>query len=129
MRGIVVLLMMWLAGAASANVSGEWSISGAFDAESVAKGTEQQADLVCYLKQEHEALTGECRPADGPGGVPIAGTVRGDEIEWRFDIALGPDSKKQTVTYKASINDAGTRMKGTFSIADRRGAFTAERQQ
>jgi hypothetical protein len=128
MRRIVVLLMMWLAAATAASVSGEWLISGAFDEESVAKGMKQRADLVCYLKQEHEALTGACRPADGPGGVPVEGSVRGDQVEWHFDIATGPNTKKQTITYRSTVNDAGTRMKGTFSIADLGGAFTAERQ-
>jgi hypothetical protein len=128
MRKIVVLSMMWLAAATAANVSGEWLISGAFDAESVAKGMKRQADLVCYLKQEREVLTGECRPADGPGGVPVAGGAKEDHVEWGFEIALGPDSKKQTVTYTGTLNTTGTRMKGTFSISDRRGTFTAERQ-
>ena len=128
MGSIVVLLMTWFAAATTANVSGEWLISGAFDAASVAKGVKQRADLICGFKQEHEALTGACRPPDGPDGVPVTGTVRGDHVEWRFDIALSPNAKKQTVTYTSTVNDAGTHMKGTFSIAELRGAFTAEKQ-
>src|SRR6266516_1742040 len=99
MRNIVVLLITWLAAAGAADVSGGWSISGAFDGASVAKGVKRQADLICDLKQEHETLTGECRPANGPGDVPVVGTVRDDQVEWRFDIALSPAAKKQTVTY------------------------------
>lgn len=128
MRNMVVLLMTWLAAAGAADVSGEWSISGAFDEASIAKGVKRQADLICDFKQEHETLTGECRPANGSGGVPVVGTVRDDQVEWRFDIALSPDAKKQTVTYTSTVTDAGTRMKGMFSIADLRGTFTAEKQ-
>ena len=128
MRNGVVLLMTWLAAAGAADVSGGWSVSGTFDEASVAKGVKGQADLICDLKQEHEALTGECRPTNGPAGVPVVGTVRDDQVEWRFDIAVSPDAKKQTVTYTGTVNDAGTRMKGTFSIADLRGTFTAEKQ-
>jgi hypothetical protein len=127
MRNIVVL-MTWLAAAGAADVSGEWSISGAFNEPSVAKGAKRQADLICDLKQEHEALTGECRPTNGPAGVLVVGTVRDDQVEWRFEIALGPNAKKQTVTYTGTVNDAGTRLKGTFSIADLRGTFTAEKR-
>jgi hypothetical protein len=128
MRSIVVLFMTWLAAAGAADVSCEWLISGAFNEASVAKGVKRQADLICDLKQEHEALTGECRPTNGPAGVPIVGTVRDDQVEWRFEIALRPDAKKQTVTYTGTVNDAGTRLKGTFSIADLRGTFTAEKR-
>jgi hypothetical protein len=127
MRMIPMLLMVWLA-AATTSVSGEWAVSAAFDATSVAKGMPPRAGLVCYLKQEQDALTGDCRPANGPGGVPVAGTVRGDRVEWRFEIALGPNMKKQTITFRSTVNRSGTRMKGTFSIANRRGTFTAKRQ-
>src|SRR4051812_2480775 len=127
MRNGIVLSMMWLAAAMTANLSGEWTVSGSFDAASVAKGMKQKTDLVCYVTENNGAITGECRPADGPGGVPIAGSVRGNRVEWHFDIALSADSKKHTATYTSTVNAAGTRMKGTFAIADRSGTFTAKR--
>jgi len=128
MRNSVVLLMMWLAAATTVNVSGEWMVSGSFDAASVAKGMKQKTDLVCYLTQKDEALTGECRPANGPVGIPVTGRVQRNRVEWHFDIALGPGSKKQTATYTSTVNAAVTRLKGTFSIADRLGAFTAKKE-
>ena len=128
MRNNVVMLMMWLAAATTANVSGEWLVSASFDAASVAKGMKQKSDLVCDLTQKDQTLTGECRPANGPGGIPVAGRVQGDHVEWHFDIALGPHSKKQTATYRSTVDAAGTRLKGTFTIADREGTFTATRR-
>jgi len=84
--------------------------------------------LVCTLEQHGDALDGSCRPDTGPEGVPVAGTVRGRRVEWRFEIALAPDEPKQTATYTATLNEDGTKMSGTFSIAHRRGTFTGARQ-
>lgn len=127
MRKIILMLAIWVGTVASADVSGEWAVTGALDAASIAKGAPQDASLVCQFRQDRDRLTGSCRPASGPDGVSVVGSVQEQRVEWRFDIALSPDAKKNTVTYSGTVNDAGTDMKGTFSIADVRGEFTAKR--
>jgi hypothetical protein len=128
MRAVLPLLLLFAMPLRAADVSGEWSVKGSFDSTTVAKGMQPQADLVCTFAQQSATLTGSCRPPDGPGGVPIAGLVQGQQVEWHFDIAIELNGKKQTVTYISTLNDAGTSMRGTFAIADRRGEFTAEKQ-
>jgi hypothetical protein len=101
----------------AADVSGEWNVRASFDSASVAKGMQERADLVCTFEQRNDTLKGTCQPPNGPEGVPVAGTVQGSQVEWHFDIAIEPNGKKQTVTYTSTLNDTGTSMKGTFSIA------------
>ena len=111
----------------AADVSGEWFVEGSFDAASVARGARERADLVCTFAQRGGALSGTCRPPSGPDGVPAAGSVRGPDVEWRFDIALAADRKKETVVYRGRLDDDGTRIRGTFRIGGMGGRFSAER--
>jgi hypothetical protein len=127
-RLVFMLLSMLILPLGQADVSGEWSVKGSFDADSVARGLPSHADLICTFEREAAALTGSCRPSDGPGGAPVQGRVEGLHVEWHFDIALEPHGKKQTVTYAGLLNDRHTSMKGTVAIADMRGEFTAEKQ-
>ncbi len=128
MRILIVLLTMLTLPLRPADVSGEWSIQGRFDAPSVARGTPPHADLVCTFERKAETLNGTCRPADGPAGVPVEGRVEAQHVEWHFDIATERNGKKQTVTYTGVMNDGGTSMKGAVAIGEMRGEFTAEKQ-
>jgi hypothetical protein len=127
-RMLIVLLTVLTVPLRPADVSGEWSIQGTFDAPSVARGMPPHADLVCTFERNAETLKGTCRPADGPGGVPVEGRVEGQHVEWHFDIATERNGKKQTVTYTGVMNDGATSMKGTVAIGEIRGEFTAEKQ-
>jgi len=97
-------------------IAGEWLI------------TQPQGELICTFEEHDGVLGGSCRPASGPEGVPMSGTVEGGRVEWRFEIALAPGEKKQTVTYIGTLDASGVSMRGTFSIGDLRGEFTGEKQ-
>ena len=129
-RTLIALLMLPLLSlsAQAPDVSGEWAVTARFDAKSVARGMPVRADLVCTLNQQHDRLGGGCRPADGFAEVEIRGTVRGQHVEWRFDIALTPDGKDQTATYTSTLNRARDSMKGRFAVGGMRGEFTARKQ-
>jgi len=124
----VVAVLVACASNGAADISGEWRVEGSFDAASVAKGVQQRADLVCAFTERGAALSGTCRPASGPEGVRVTGSVRDRDVEWQFEIALAPDRKKDTAIYRGRLDDEGTRIRGTFRIADMRGEFSAERQ-
>ena len=128
MRLVLVLLTLLTLPLRPADVSGEWNVQGSFDPSSVARGMPPRADLVCTFERQAGTLTGTCRPSDGPAGVPVAGTVEGQHIEWHFDIATERNGKRQTATYTGTLNDTDTSIKGTVAIADMRGEFTAEKQ-
>jgi hypothetical protein len=128
MRVMVAMLLLLATPLRAADVSGEWTVKGSFDSARPATGAQPEANLVCTFAEQSGTLTGSCRPPDGPGGVPIAGSVQGRQVEWRFEIALEPRGKKHPVTYRGTLTDSGTSMKGTFAIADRRGEFTAARE-
>jgi hypothetical protein len=80
------------------------------------------------LTERGGALCGTCRPPAGPEGAPITGRVRDRDVEWRFDIALARDEKRQTVIYRGRLDGGRNHIRGTFRIADLSGSFTAERQ-
>lgn len=127
-RLLIVLLTTLTLPLRPADVSGEWNLQGTFDAPSVARGMPPHADLVCTFERQAEALRGTCRPADGPGGVPVEGRVEGQQVEWHFDIATERNGKAQTVTYTGVMNEGASSMKGTVAIGEMRGEFTAEKQ-
>ena len=108
--------MLMAAAIAAAGLSGQWKI------------VQPGVTLICTFETRGDSLGGSCRPATGPEGVPISGTQKGRAIEWRFDIALDPHSPKQIATYRATMSRSGAAMRGTFSIADRRGRFTGRRE-
>ena len=112
----------------TADMSGEWLVKGSFDAASVAKGTEERADLVCTFAERGASLSGACRPASGPEGAAVAGSVHDRDVEWHFDIALGRGRKKERVTYRGTLDDERTHIRGTFRIADLGGEFNAEKE-
>ena len=100
----------------AADIAGEWRIA------------QPGNTLVCTFARNGGALAGNCGPASGPDGVSIEGTVSGRHVVWTFQIALDPKGKKQPVTYTGTLDASGNKMRGTFSIANRHGAFRGVRQ-
>ena len=103
-------------GDSAPGIAGEWLI------------TQAAGDLICAFEERDGALSGTCRPATGPEGVPITGSVRDRRVDWQFDIALAPGERKQTVTYGGTLDERGTSMRGAFSVGNLRGEFTGEKQ-
>jgi hypothetical protein len=79
------------------------------------------------LKEHEEVLTGSCGP-DEESGVPVTGEVRGRHVTWRFDIALEENGPKHTVTFTSTLDDSGTLLTGSFTVANFGGDFTARKQ-
>lgn len=63
------------------------------------------------FKQEGEKLTGSY--AGALGEAKLTGTVKGDAIEFSFDVA--PQGDKVKVVYKGTIK-SGTAMSGTMTV-------------
>jgi hypothetical protein len=122
----VLLTMMIPSG--SMDATGAWRVVARFDEPSVARGAPARADLVCTFAQRNAGLTGECRPADGPDGVPVRGSVNGDSIVWSFDIAINDAERKEPVTFTGTAEENGASIAGTLAMGELRGAFTARRE-
>ncbi len=74
------------------------------------------------FKQEGEKLTGTYSGMFGK--APISGTVKGDEVEFTFEVS-NVDGK---VRYKGKL-DGATRMKGEVEYGDvGKGSFTAKKK-
>jgi hypothetical protein len=123
----ILVLMILSVPVAAADVSGDWQVDGAFDEASRSSGAVGGVDLICRLKQDAEKLTGRCGP-DLDSGAPVSGDVQGQNIVWRFEIALQPDGPQHVVTFKATLDDRAATMHGTFAVAEFQGRFSAKRQ-
>ncbi len=91
---------------------------------------EQATNLACAFTETNGSLTGTCRGAeqDGPG-TSITGHVRGEHVEWQFEIALAPNERKHAARFVGTVNRSGNAMDGSLAIADERGTFTATRRR
>ncbi len=112
MRRLLLLVGLMLCGLAltAADISGTWSADVELDAGS---GT-----ATFVLKQTGDTLSGSYSGALGE--AKVTGSVKGDEVEWRFE---SPDAGK--VVYKGKL-DGASKIKGTVEYgALGKGSFTA----
>jgi hypothetical protein len=101
---------------AAADITGNWEVEATFEDSSVAGG-----GFDCAFKQEGEQLTGKC----SGGTASVTGEVKGQNVSWRVQGAANSDA----LTFTGTVDDAGTGMKGRFTIAGKGGQFTAVKQK
>jgi hypothetical protein len=99
---------------AAADIAGTWAVDASFEDSSLGGG-----EFECAFKQEGEQLTGNC------SGRALTGEVKGQIIRWQLQVGNPP----QTTTYSGTVDDAGTNIKGTFTLAGKGGRFTASKQR
>ena len=115
MRILAVVLLLALSALMlqAADVSGTWAVTVMLDAGS---GT---ANFV--FEQKGDTLSGTYSGVLGQANV--AGTVKGDQVEWSFD--GGPAGK---VSFHGTL-DGATKMKGTAEYGQLgKGSFTGEKK-
>ena len=98
---------------ATADITGTWALDASFDDNSVAGG-----EFDCAFKQEGEQLTGNC------SGRALTGEVKRQIVRWQLQVGNPP----QTTTYSGTVDEAGTHINGTFTLAGKGGHFTASKQ-
>jgi hypothetical protein len=126
---LLVLAMPIVFVRVAADVSGEWKVDGTFDDASLARGWPQpRATLVCALKLDNGKVTGECKPSGAQRGASVVGEAMGENIRWRFEIAIQPGAAPVAMTYTGRLNQAQTAVRGTFAVSDFGGDFTATKQ-
>jgi hypothetical protein len=101
--------------AAAPDLTGQWSLEANFDDSNTPGG-----GFDCAFKQEGEQLTGTC--ADG--AAPVTGELKGQNVTWKMKAGV----TRETITYTGLVDDAGTSMKGRFTMADKGGSFTASKR-
>jgi hypothetical protein len=94
----------------AAVVTGPWALNFIYR-----DGTHTQG--YCTLVQRGTVLSGACGP-DMAGGAPISGSIVDNEVIWQVD--GGP-------SYRATLDERGTFMRGAFSSTGGEGVFTAMR--
>ncbi|HTA43993.1 MAG TPA: hypothetical protein VK789_16180 [Bryobacteraceae bacterium] len=116
MKKLTLLIVLLLSALTllGADLTGTWSVAVALDAGSGA--------ATFTFKQTGEALSGTYTGTFGQSKV--AGTVKGDQIEWSFD-----SEQVGKVTYQGTIDGEG-KMKGTVIYGQLgKGTFAGERAQ
>ena len=101
---------------AAADISGHWEIEATFEDSSVAGG-----GFDCAFMQQGEQLTGDC----SGGTASVTGVVKGQNVNWRLQGAANSDA----LTFIGTVDEAGTGMKGHFTIAGKGGQFTDVKQK
>jgi len=130
MRNILVCAAVVVATlrAAVPDVSGQWSVVATFDRASGTREQQQQVELVCTFEQHDSALAGSCRPADGPEGLPITGTVGEKTVDWSFQIAPSATAARQSAIFRGTRGSGASAMSGRFEFGDSRGRFRATKR-
>jgi hypothetical protein len=100
---------------AAADITGQWEVEATFDDNSLAGG-----GFDCAFKQEGEHLTGNC----SGGTASVTGEVKGQNVSWRLQRAANSDA----LIFTGIVDDAGTGIKGRFTIAGKGGQFSAVKQ-
>ena len=95
------------------DLSGRWEIDADFDDASLSGG-----GFDCVFKQEGDRLTGSCQD------IPLTGEVKEANVKWQIRAGQTQD----VITYTGTVNEAGTRINGRFSMAGKGGRFTASKQ-
>ncbi len=115
MRRLLTLALFSMA-ALAADISGTWNAAVELD---VGSGTP-----TFVLKQTGDQITGTYSGALGE--AKVKGTVTGDKVEIKFDIA--PDGDKVTAIYSGTLN-GDNKMKGTVKLGSLgSGTFTATKK-
>ncbi len=99
---------------AAADITGTWELNASFDDSSLGGG-----EFECAFKQDGEQLTGNC------SGRALTGEVKGQNVRWQLQV----DNPPQTTTYSGTVDEAGTNINGTFTLAGKGGRFTASKQR
>jgi hypothetical protein len=113
LTGLTVVVL-----AAALDVTGKWEVEATFDDGSISGG-----GFDCAFKQDGERLTGNC----SGGTAQLTGEVKGQSISWRLQ--SGGNTPSVTTSFTGTLDEAGTNMKGRFTVADKGGRFTASKQQ
>src|SRR3979490_176432 len=101
---------------AAADITGKWGVDATFDDRSLDGG-----GFDCAFKQQGEQLTGTC----SGGTASVTGEVKGQNVNWRIQGAANSDA----LTFTGTVDEAGTGIKGHFTIAGKGGQFTAVKQK
>jgi hypothetical protein len=118
MKGLGVALFPALAVVAlvtAADITGKWEVEATFEDGSVEGG-----GFDCAFKQQGEQLTGNC----SGGTVSVTGEVKGNDVSWRVQ-----GTNRDALTFTGTVDDAGTGIKGHFTVAGKGGQFSAVKQQ
>ena len=91
-------------------------VEAAFDDSSVEGG-----GFDCAFKQQGEQLTGNC----SGGTASVTGEVMGRNVSWRLQGAANSNA----LTFTGTLDEAGTGIKGHFTIAGKGGQFSAVKQK
>ena len=119
MKKLVVLLFPSLAFVvlvAAADITGNWEVEATFEDSSTGGG-----GFDCVFKQQGEQLTGSC----SGGTASVTGEVKGQNVTWRLRGAANSDA----LTFTGTVDEAGTGIKGHFTIDGKAGQFTAVKQK
>ena len=100
---------------AAADITGNWEVEATFDDTSVPGG-----GFDCAFTQQGEQLTGSC----SGGTASVTGEVKGQNVSWRLQGAGNSDGP----TFTGTVDEAGTSMKGRFTVGGRGGQFTGGKQ-
>jgi hypothetical protein len=101
---------------AAADITGNWEVEATFEDSSAAGG-----GFDCAFKQQGEQLTGNC----SGGTASVTGEVKGQNVSWRLQGAANRDA----LTFTGTLDEAGTSIKGHFTLAGKGGQFTAFKQK
>ena len=102
---------------ATLDLTGKWEVEATFDDASLSGG-----GFDCAFTQDGEHLTGNC----SEGTTPLTGEVKGQSISWRLQ--RGGNTPSVTTTFTGTLDEAGTNIKGRFTVAHKGGRFTASKQ-
>ena len=103
MRLILIALLLVPLALAAADVTGKWDFTVELDAGS--------GNPTFTFKQDGEKLSGTY--AGQLGQAPVTGTVRGDQIEFKFE--LKSDVGELTATFTGSVTDDTMKGKCVYS--------------
>ena len=113
---LTLALLFAAATALAADLTGKWSANVDTDAGSGAPSFE--------FKQSGETLTGKY--SGQLGDAPLTGTIKGDDVEFSFQIS--PQGDAVTIKYKGKITGPKS-MKGSVDLGGLgAGTFTATKQ-
>jgi len=104
MKNLLAMLILAAGLAMAADISGTWNVTIEIQGNT---GTP-----TFVLKQDGEKLTGTY--SGMLGEAPITGTIKGDQVEWSFDVKSDQVSGK--VTYRGTVS--GAKMSGKASFGD-----------
>ena len=100
------------------NVAGKWETS------SPGRDGQTMTSTITF-EQDGEKLKGSVEGGRG-GAAPLEGTVKGNKVTFKVT-RTGPDGQARTFEYSATVE--GDTMKGTRSMGERSGEFTAKKMK